>query len=65
MMSWTRQETKWRKLISAYEAGELEQLPGRTLAETLEMEIMKELSKARDNTGDIAGIILEWISAVI
>ncbi len=46
---------KVEKLISAYQAGELEQLPGRTLAETLEMEIMKELSKARDSTGDIAG----------
>jgi DNA-directed RNA polymerase subunit A' len=46
---------KVEKLISAYLAGELEQLPGRTLAETLEMEIMKELSKARDMTGDIAG----------
>ncbi len=46
---------KVEKLIAAYLAGELEQLPGRTLAETLEMEIMKELSKARDMTGDIAG----------
>ncbi len=46
---------KVEKLIAAYKAGELEQLPGRTLAETLEMEIMKELSRARDSTGDIAG----------
>lgn len=46
---------KVKNLIFAYGAGELEQLPGRTLAETLEMEIMKELSKARDSTGDIAG----------
>ena len=43
------------KLIAAYKAGELEQLPGRTIDETLEMEIMKELSKARDSTGEIAG----------
>ncbi len=46
---------KVEKLIAAFLAGELEQLPGRTLTETLEMEIMKELSKARDSTGDIAG----------
>jgi len=46
---------KVEKLILAYQAGELEQLPGRTIRETLEMEIMKELSRARDATGDIAG----------
>jgi DNA-directed RNA polymerase subunit A' len=51
----TLAEDKVKKLISAYRAGELEQLPGRTLDETLEMEIMKELSRARDATGDIAG----------
>ncbi len=51
----TQARDKVEKLISAYKAGELEQLPGRTLSETLEMEIMKELSKARDSTGDIAG----------
>jgi DNA-directed RNA polymerase subunit A' len=45
---------KVEKLIVAYQAGELEQLPGRTIRETLEMEIMKELSRARDATGDIA-----------
>ncbi len=51
----TQAKDKVEKLIAAYKAGELEQLPGRTLTETLEMEIMKELSKARDTTGDIAG----------
>ncbi len=51
----TAAKDKVEKLIAAYKAGELEQLPGRTLSETLEMEIMKELSKARDSTGDIAG----------
>ncbi|MCZ7392252.1 MAG: DNA-directed RNA polymerase subunit A', partial [Candidatus Methanoperedens sp.] len=45
---------KVEKLITAYQAGELEQLPGRTIRETLEMEIMKELSRARDAAGDIA-----------
>ncbi len=43
------------KLIEAYEAGELEPLPGRTLDETLEMRIMQTLGKARDSTGTIAG----------
>jgi len=43
------------KLISAYNAGELEPLPGRTLDETLEMRIMQTLGKARDSTGQIAG----------
>jgi len=43
------------KLIEAYNAGELEPLPGRTLDETLEMRIMQTLGKARDNTGAIAG----------
>jgi DNA-directed RNA polymerase subunit A' len=43
------------KLIEAYQAGELEPLPGRTLDETLEMRIMQTLGKARDNAGSIAG----------
>ncbi|KCZ72734.1 DNA-directed RNA polymerase subunit A' [Candidatus Methanoperedens nitroreducens] len=51
----TQAKDKVEKLISAYLAGELEQLPGRTVTETLEMEIMKELSRARDSAGDIAG----------
>ncbi|GAB3020600.1 DNA-directed RNA polymerase subunit A' [Natronobiforma cellulositropha] len=42
------------ELIEAYERGELESLPGRTLAETLEMKIMQTLARARENAGDIA-----------
>ncbi|MHC1631147.1 MAG: DNA-directed RNA polymerase subunit A' [Methanotrichaceae archaeon] len=49
-----------QKLIGAYQAGELESLPGRTLDETLEMRIMQTLGKARDNTGSIAGRYLGW-----
>ncbi len=30
-------------------------MPGRTLEETLEMQIMQVLGKARDRTGEIAG----------
>ncbi|HWQ20440.1 MAG TPA: DNA-directed RNA polymerase subunit A', partial [Methanotrichaceae archaeon] len=43
------------RLIEAYNAGELEPLPGRTLDETLEMRIMQTLGKARDSAGSIAG----------
>ncbi len=46
---------KVQQLIEAYNAGELEPLPGRTLDETLEMRIMQTLGKARDNAGKIAG----------
>ena len=42
------------ELIEAYERGELESLPGRTIDETLEMKIMQTLSRARDNAGTIA-----------
>jgi len=43
-----------QELISTYEAGELESLPGRGVDETLEMKIMQTLGKARDSAGDIA-----------
>jgi DNA-directed RNA polymerase subunit A' len=46
---------KTQQLIEAYNAGELEPLPGRTLDETLEMRIMQTLGKARDTAGKIAG----------
>jgi DNA-directed RNA polymerase subunit A' len=48
-------EEEVHDLIKAYEAKELEALPGRTLAETIEMLIMQKLGKARDNAGQIAG----------
>ncbi len=47
-------ENKVRELIEAYREGDLEELPGRGLEETLELKIMKELGKARDNAGQIA-----------
>jgi DNA-directed RNA polymerase subunit A' len=43
-----------QELISKYEAGDLESLPGRTIDETLEMKIMQRLGKARDSAGEIA-----------
>ncbi|MDD5419997.1 MAG: DNA-directed RNA polymerase subunit A' [Methanomicrobiaceae archaeon] len=41
--------------IKIYLEGQLEPMPGRTLDETLEMQIMQVLGKARDRTGEIAG----------
>jgi len=46
---------KVNSYVSAYRNGELEQMPGRSMEETLEVEIMKELGKARDQAGQIAG----------
>ncbi|KZX10469.1 DNA-directed RNA polymerase subunit A' [Methanobrevibacter curvatus] len=40
--------------VKAYEEGELEALPGRSLEETLEMKIMQVLGEARDKSGEIA-----------
>ena len=42
-------------LVKAYENNELESLPGRSLEETLEMEIMRVTGRARDMAGEIAG----------
>jgi DNA-directed RNA polymerase subunit A' len=43
------------QLVTAYRNGELEQMPGRSMEETLEVEAMKELGRARDEAGRIAG----------
>ncbi|MBS3814945.1 MAG: DNA-directed RNA polymerase subunit A' [Hadesarchaea archaeon] len=45
---------KVKKLIDVYHQGELEQLPGRSLRETLEMRIMEVLAETRDKAGEIA-----------
>src|SRR2546427_268207 len=42
-------------LVESYKRGELEQMPGRSLEETLEVEAMKILGRARDLAGQIAG----------
>lgn len=52
-------EDSVRKLIGAYQDGILEQLPGRTIQETLEMRIMQVLSEARDRTGALANEYME------
>jgi len=46
---------KISSLVKAYENDELESLPGRSLEETLEMEVMRVTGKARDLAGEIAG----------
>jgi DNA-directed RNA polymerase subunit A' len=46
--------TRVNELITAYERGELGALPGRTVEETLELMIIQELARARDEAGDIA-----------
>ncbi len=48
-------ERQVKSLIEAYEAKELEPMPGRSLDETIELKIMQELGKARDQAGNIAG----------
>nr|P09846.2 RecName: Full=DNA-directed RNA polymerase subunit Rpo1N; AltName: Full=DNA-directed RNA polymerase subunit A' [Methanothermobacter thermautotrophicus str. Winter]CAA30838.1 unnamed protein product [Methanothermobacter thermautotrophicus] len=47
-------EARVDQLIEAYENGELEPLPGRSLEETLEMKIMQVLGEAKDKSGEIA-----------
>ncbi|MFQ6127605.1 MAG: DNA-directed RNA polymerase subunit A' [Thermoplasmata archaeon] len=42
-------------LVQAYKEGDLEQMPGRSLEETLEVEAMKKLGQARDEAGRHAG----------
>ncbi|RLF35524.1 MAG: DNA-directed RNA polymerase subunit A' [Thermoplasmata archaeon] len=46
---------KINNLVKAYENNELEALPGRSLEETLEMEIMRVTGRVRDLAGEIAG----------
>ena len=47
-------QKKINSLVQAYENKELESLPGRSLEETLEMEIMRVTGRARDMAGEIA-----------
>jgi DNA-directed RNA polymerase subunit A' len=43
------------KLVEQYRKHELEQMPGRSIEETLEVMVRRELGRARDLAGDIAG----------
>jgi DNA-directed RNA polymerase subunit A' len=49
-----RAEERVQDLIGQYKKGTLERLPGRSLQESLELRIMDELSKARDQAGELA-----------
>ncbi|MEM0128552.1 MAG: DNA-directed RNA polymerase subunit A' [Thermoplasmata archaeon] len=46
---------KVNQLVDQYRQGELEQMPGRSLEETLEVMVRRELGMARDQAGEIAG----------
>ena len=47
-------EKQAHKLIDDFHAGKLHPLPGRDIAETLELELLLALNKARNKGGDIA-----------
>ena len=47
-------EKETLSLIDRYHEGKLESLPGRTLAETLELRIIEVLNKTRNKSGDVA-----------
>jgi len=49
-----RAEEHVQELIEQYKRGTLERLPGRSIEESLELRIMDELSKARDQAGELA-----------
>ena len=46
---------KVTNLVESYRDGTLEQMPGRSLRETLEVSVMGVLGEARDGAGNIAG----------
>jgi len=52
-------EAKVEELIERYKRGELEQMPGKTLEETLETLIHEVLSNARDSVGKLAAQYLK------
>ncbi len=49
---------KINKLIEIYRAGELQSLPGRSIEDTLEIEILSAAGAARDESGKIASQFL-------
>ncbi|MFA5771126.1 MAG: DNA-directed RNA polymerase subunit A' [Thermoplasmata archaeon] len=53
------------ELVREYNKGTLEQLPGRSMEETLEVEIMRVLGRVRDNAGQIAGKYLGLENPVV
>ena len=57
----TASEKRIEELIMEYEGGKLERLPGQTLEETFEIQVMNELAKVRDRAGELVdeGLSLE------
>ena len=49
-----KSEDEANSIIDDYHSGKLEPLPGRTLAETLEVSVLGALNRARNKAGDIA-----------
>jgi len=47
-------EIEVEKIIDMYNKGTLEHLPGRDIEETLELQILSVLNKARNKSGDVA-----------
>ena len=47
-------EVRVDEIVQSYNAGVLDSLPGRSLKETLEVEVMRTLGRARDKAGQIA-----------
>jgi DNA-directed RNA polymerase subunit A' len=58
-------EKKVHKLVESYNTGNLSQLPGRSLRETLEVESMRILGGARDEAGMIAGKYLGLANSAV
>jgi DNA-directed RNA polymerase subunit A' len=46
---------KVSNLVESFREGTLDQMPGRSLRETLEVEVMRVLGQARDEAGRVAG----------
>ncbi len=58
-------ESNVETLIEKFKTGKLKRLPGQTLQETFEIQVMNELAKARDRAGEIVEVELELSNAGI
>lgn len=53
-------ERSVQELIEEFRMGKLRRLPGQTLEESFEIQVMNELSKARDEAGEVVEEGLGW-----
>jgi len=60
-----KMEKNVENLIEEYNTGRLKRLPGQTLQDTFEIQVMNELAKARDRSGNIVEEGLEISNAGI